>query len=44
VPINPDRRAKELEYLMGDSEMVAALAIPARACVDTRAMKKRVVA
>jgi acyl-CoA synthetase (AMP-forming)/AMP-acid ligase II len=30
VPINPDMRAAELEYLIGHSEMVAALAIPAR--------------
>jgi hypothetical protein len=43
VPINPDRRAKELEYLMGHSA-IAALTMAARACVDTRAMKKRVVA
>jgi hypothetical protein len=44
VPINPDMLAAELEYLMGHSEMVAALAIPAHTCVDTRPMKKRVVA
>jgi hypothetical protein len=43
VPVNPDKRAAELEYLMGHSA-IAALAMPARACVDTRAMKKRVVA
>jgi acyl-CoA synthetase (AMP-forming)/AMP-acid ligase II len=30
VPINPDVRAAELEYLIGHSEMVAALAIPSR--------------
>jgi acyl-CoA synthetase (AMP-forming)/AMP-acid ligase II len=30
VPINPDMRAAELEYLVGHSEMVAALAIPSR--------------
>ncbi|MBV9559112.1 MAG: AMP-binding protein [Bradyrhizobium sp.] len=30
VPINPDMRAAELEYLIGHSEMVAALAIPSR--------------
>ena len=30
VPINPDMRAAELEYLIGHSGMVAALAIPAR--------------
>jgi hypothetical protein len=42
VPINPDKRAAELEYLMGHSEMAAALAIPARACVDTQAMKREV--
>jgi acyl-CoA synthetase (AMP-forming)/AMP-acid ligase II len=30
VPINPDMRAAELEYLINHSEMVAALAIPAR--------------
>jgi len=30
VPINPDMRAAELEYLIGHSEIVAALAIPSR--------------
>jgi acyl-CoA synthetase (AMP-forming)/AMP-acid ligase II len=30
VPINPDMRAAELEYLVGHSEIVAALAIPSR--------------
>jgi acyl-CoA synthetase (AMP-forming)/AMP-acid ligase II len=30
VPINPDLRAAELEYLVAHSEMVAAVAIPAR--------------
>jgi acyl-CoA synthetase (AMP-forming)/AMP-acid ligase II len=30
VPLNPDLRAAELEYLIGHSEMVAALAIPSR--------------
>ena len=30
VPINPDMRAAELEYLIGHSEMVAALALQAR--------------
>jgi acyl-CoA synthetase (AMP-forming)/AMP-acid ligase II len=30
VPINPDMRAAELEYLIGHSEIVAAVAIPAR--------------
>jgi acyl-CoA synthetase (AMP-forming)/AMP-acid ligase II len=30
VPINPDMRAAELEYLIGHSDMVAALAIPSR--------------
>ncbi|TWG98282.1 acyl-CoA synthetase (AMP-forming)/AMP-acid ligase II [Mesorhizobium sp. J18] len=31
VPINPDLRAAELEYLIGHSEMVLAVAIPSRA-------------
>jgi acyl-CoA synthetase (AMP-forming)/AMP-acid ligase II len=30
VPLNPDLRAAELEYLIGHSEMVAALASPSR--------------
>ncbi len=30
VPINPDLRASELEYLISHSEIVAALALPAR--------------
>ena len=30
VPINPDLRAAELEYLIGHSEMVLAVAIPSR--------------
>ena len=30
VPINPDMRAAELEYLIGHSGLVAALAIPSR--------------
>ena len=30
VPINPDMRAAELEYLIGHSEIVAAIAIPSR--------------
>jgi acyl-CoA synthetase (AMP-forming)/AMP-acid ligase II len=30
VPLNPDLRAAELEYLIAHSEMVAALAIPSR--------------
>ena len=30
VPINPDMRAAELEYLIGHSEIAAAIAIPAR--------------
>jgi acyl-CoA synthetase (AMP-forming)/AMP-acid ligase II len=30
VPLNPDMRAAELEYLIGHSEMVATLAIPSR--------------
>lgn len=30
VPINPDLRAAELEYLIGHSEMVAAVAVPER--------------
>src|SRR4030088_1453870 len=30
VPLNPDMRAAEFEYLIGHSEMVAALAIPSR--------------
>lgn len=30
VPINPDMRAAELEYLIGHSEIVAAVAIPSR--------------
>lgn len=30
VPINPDMRAAELEYLIGHSEIVATLAIPSR--------------
>lgn len=31
VPINPDLRAAELEYIIGHSEMAFAVAIPARA-------------
>jgi acyl-CoA synthetase (AMP-forming)/AMP-acid ligase II len=30
VPINPDLRARELEYLVGHSEMTAAVVLPAR--------------
>src|SRR5258708_6935462 len=30
VPINPDMRAAELEYLIGHSEIVAAIVIPSR--------------
>lgn len=30
VPINPDMRSAELEYLIGHSELVAAVAIPSR--------------
>jgi acyl-CoA synthetase (AMP-forming)/AMP-acid ligase II len=30
VPINPDLRAAELEYLIGHSEMILAIGIPAR--------------
>ena len=30
VPVNPDLRAAELEYLIGHSEAVAAIAVPAR--------------
>ena len=30
VPINPDLRSAELEYLVGHSEIVAAVALPAR--------------
>ena len=30
VPINPDMRAAELEYLIGHSEIVAAVVIPSR--------------
>ena len=30
VPINPDMRAAELEYLIGHSEIVAAVVIPQR--------------
>jgi len=30
VPINPDLRAAELEYLIGHSEMAAAIVLPAR--------------
>lgn len=30
VPINPDLRAAELEYLIGHSEMVMAIALPSR--------------
>lgn len=30
VPINPDLRAAEIEYMIGHSEMVAAVVIPAR--------------
>ena len=30
VPINPDLRAAELEYLIGHSEMIMAIALPSR--------------
>lgn len=36
VPINPDLRSAELEYLIGHSEMSAAIALPAR-IADLRA-------
>ncbi len=36
VPINPDLRSAELEYLVGHSEMTLAVALPARAA-DLRA-------
>jgi acyl-CoA synthetase (AMP-forming)/AMP-acid ligase II len=41
VPINPELRAAELEYLTDHSEMVAALAIPSR-CGDLIAAAKAV--
>src|SRR6266545_3972064 len=30
VPVNPDMRAAELEYLIGHSEIVAAVVVPSR--------------
>jgi len=41
VPINPDMRAAELEYLIGHSEILAAIAIPARR-VDIAAAAKAI--
>src|SRR5260221_12155690 len=39
VPINPDMRAAELEYLIGHSEIVAAVVIPQRRADVTAAAK-----
>jgi acyl-CoA synthetase (AMP-forming)/AMP-acid ligase II len=41
VPINPDMRAAELEYLIGHSEIVAAVVIPQRR-VDVAAAAKAI--
>jgi len=41
VPINPDMRAAELEYLVGHSEIVAAVVIPQR-CADVAAAAKAI--
>src|SRR3954462_14996730 len=39
VPVNPDMRAAELEYLIGHSEIVAAVVIPSRRADVTAAAK-----